>query len=103
MDQDQLVKFSDAHFSSFREYKGKYYLGELEMTSQELDILKRDADYFLKTRLFEVLNKTITDEAYAMSLISSQEWDHVLSAKMLHHWNFVLVNMLIKLSSVDKV
>lgn len=102
MDPDQLLSFSDAHFGSFREHKGKYYLGENEMTLQELEILQRDAEVFLNTRLFDVLNKTIQDEAYSMSLIESKEWNHVLSAKMLHHWNYVLVQMIIKLASVDK-
>ncbi len=102
MEEDQLVTFSDNHFRVFREHKGKYYLGDKEMTQQELDILKRDAEVFLNTRLFEVINSTVQDEAYRMSLIGSTDWNHVLSAKMLHHWNFVMVNMLIKLASVDK-
>ena len=101
MEEEKLLKFNDAHFGAFREHKGKFYLGEIEMTPQELDILKRDAEMFLKTRLFEVLNRTIQDESYTMSLVKATEWDHVLSAKMLYHWNFVMVNLLIKLASVD--
>jgi hypothetical protein len=48
--------------------------------------------------LYEVLDATITNEAYNLALIQSKDMDNVYSAKMLHHWNFVLKNILKKLS-----
>ena len=62
------------------------------------DLLREQAKYLQTSQLWETLNATITNEASNLALIQSTNFDQVLSAKMLHHWNHVLKNMIYKLA-----
>lgn len=90
--------FKDSESRVFTEFKGKVYIGTEEIKPAIRELLKDQAKNLLTSQLYEVLDATITNEAYNLALIQSKDMDNVYSAKMLHHWNFVLKNILKKLS-----
>lgn len=102
MQEDQL-QFLSIEDSVFHKSKnGDIYIGKEKITNEMRDILQRDAEVFLNSRLFQVMNASIINEAYDIALKQSKNFDEVLNAKMLHHWNFFLVNMVIELAKIDK-
>lgn len=102
------LHLSNIKNSIFHEKNGKLFIGGEELSSEVGEILKGEAEIFLNSRLFEILNSTIVNEAYDIALIQSGKEDfkdiknQVISAKMLYHWNHVLTNLLIKLSKFDR-
>src|ERR1035437_2729131 len=90
---DQSPTFLSLESKVFTEHKGKIYIGKEEIKPELLAILKEQAKYLESSQIYEILNATIINEANNMALIQSTEWEHILSAKMLHHWNYVLRNM----------
>jgi hypothetical protein len=82
----------------FSEKNGKTFLGAEEISKKEREILKADAEYFKRSSLLEVISNTIQSEAIDMGLLDSKEWNHVLSAKSLWHWNHVLNKIISKLA-----
>lgn len=81
----------------FSEVKGEIYIGGEKIKPDIRSLLKEQAGYLDTSQLWEVLCATIEQESAEMALKTSTEWNHVLSAKMLHHWNFVFKNMINKL------
>lgn len=63
-----------------------------------LDVLREQSRYFKTSQLYEVLKNTIINECSISGLIKSENWEHVLFAKSLYHWQFVLDNILDKLT-----
>lgn len=82
----------------FREDKGKIYIGREEITPEMRDLLREQARYIKDSKLWEIMNSTIINEAYTHSLINSLDFEAVKSAKMLHHWSFVMQNIIYKLT-----
>ena len=91
---DNLINFKDIESRVFLEYKGGIYIGGKQITPEIKDLLHEQAKYLKTSHLWELLDATITNEAANMALIQSGNWEHVQTAKMLHHWNFVLKNMI---------
>lgn len=79
------------------EKTGVLSIGGKPIDPQLRDILREQAKYFGSSNLREILDATIRAEAADMALIQSEDFDHVNIAKMLHHWNFVLQNMIVTL------
>lgn len=101
MDQSNFLSLEDNVFYQNPKTK-KIFIGKHEITKEMSDILQRDAEVFLSSRLFQVLNASIINESYDLALKQSKDFREVESAKMLYHWNFFLVNMILALSKVDK-
>lgn len=100
MEQDlseQYLTYSDNVFRQ-DEKSGKIYIGNQEITESLREVLKSDAEIFLASRLFQVMNASIINEAYDIALKQSKDFDQVRTAKMLHHWNHFLVNMMVALA-----
>jgi hypothetical protein len=101
------VDFSSAESRVFQEVKGKFYIGGVEVQPQVLEVLKDQARYFVKSQLLELLDATLKNEAANLAVIQSGSSGDivrdVMSAKMLHHWNFVLQNMIVKLANANLV
>ena len=95
---EECPNFKTTESKVFTEFKGKVYIGTEEIRPEIKAILKDQAKNWLTSQLYEILDATITNEAYNLALIQSKDMDNVYSAKMLHHWNFVLKNILKKLS-----
>lgn len=80
------------------EKTGVLTIGGEVIDPQMRDVLRQQARSFATTQLRDILDATITNEAASMALIQSGNFDHVQVAKMLHHWNFVLQNMILTLA-----
>jgi len=73
-------------------------IGGAAIDPQLREVLREEADYIMRTNFFEVFDATIVNEAAAMALLQSANFNHVEIAKMLHHLNFVFKNMVLKLA-----
>lgn len=100
---DQSPQFLSLEDNVFKKLKdGRIFIGKREATKELLSSLKTDAERFVTTRLFQILSDTITNEAYDIALKQSKNFEEVLNAKMLSHWNFVLTNMVLELAKPQK-
>lgn len=90
----QLPNFNSTESKIFTEYKGNIYIGKEKIKPDFKELLKDQAKWLQSSQLYEVLKSTITNESSNLALVQSKEWDHVLSAKMLYHWQYVLDNIL---------
>lgn len=82
----------------FREKAGKFYIGNEEISKDIRSILRDEAEYLQRSKLWELLNNAIVNESAELALISSQSWEHVEVAKMLHHWGHVFRNIIAALA-----
>jgi hypothetical protein len=83
----------------FREDKtGNVFIGLEKIEDQLRGSLRDEANYFLKSRLWEVLSATIINESVDMALKKSGNWDHVLSAKQLYYWHQTMDKIITKLA-----
>jgi len=94
----ERVNFNSLEKKVFLEYKGDFYIGGEKVSPEMKALLKEQAKYFATSQLYEILRSTIINESANMALKQSTLDEHVLSAKMLYHWQFVLDNLLVKLS-----
>ena len=78
----------------YRNNKGILSIGGEIITEQMRSALKNDADYILRSRLWEILLATIENEAFIMGVHKSTSWDHVLSAKQLLYWRQIFKEMI---------
>lgn len=99
--EESLPKFLDLESRVFSESKGELYLGKEKITKEMRDLLREQAKYLLKSQLWEVIHATAVNEAYSFALVQSKDYNHVLSAKMLHHWAYIMGNLMNILSKND--
>ena len=92
------VKFVELSKRVFVEKSGKIYLGGEEVLPQMRSNLKDEAERFLTSQLWEILNATIVNESADIALRQSEDFEQVKFAKALKHWNHVLHNMLFLLA-----
>ena len=78
----------------FTEHNGDVYLGKEKLSQEMRDLLREQARYIERSNLWEIVNATIVNEAYDISLKQSKDFDEVRTAKMLHHWAFVMRKMM---------
>ncbi len=82
----------------FQEMGGKVFIGGQEVSESVRSVLRDQARSFMSSQLWEIFEATIVNESGRMALLQSQNWEHVLSAKQLHHWHHVLKNIIHSLS-----
>ena len=82
----------------FHEKNGNIYIGGQLVDKQMRELLRDQAEYILRSDLWEIFNATITNEAANLSLVQSTNWEHVTTAKMLHHWTHVMKNIVVLLA-----
>jgi hypothetical protein len=73
------------------------YIGGVLIPKDLRDSLRQDARYIQISRFWDVLQATIIDESAKLALIQATNYEHVLSAKMLYHYQHVFKNMLLAL------
>lgn len=95
---DPLPNFNSIEKRVFTDHKGTFYIGTEKMAPEMRDLLREQSKYFSTSQLYDILKATIQHEAAQLALIQSKDFEEVLSAKMLWHWQFVLDNMLHKLT-----
>jgi len=98
MQEDRSVELASLQDKIFVEKNGKIYIGGKEIKKELLDILREQAFYLKSSQLFEILVATMVNESFNIGVLNSKDFNAVLSAKMLHHWNFVMVNLINTLS-----
>lgn len=94
----QLPKFTDSESRVFTELKGKFYIGTEEIQPAVLSILKDQAANFKTSQLYEVIIATLQNEASNLALVQSTKWEDVNYAKALWHVQYVITNMIHKLT-----
>ena len=82
----------------FTEIDGVCYIGGEKVSQEILNLLKEQARYIQTSQLWEIMSATLIQESVNLALAQSQNYEHVLSAKMLYHWQHVMKNMIIKLA-----
>lgn len=92
--EESLPSFLSLEDKVFKEVGGTIYLGREKITPELRSILKDQAKYMQTSQLWEILNASVVNEAYTIALIQSKDFDQVLSAKMLHHWQHFLKNII---------
>jgi hypothetical protein len=97
-----LLEFNKIAPKVFAVQGDKVFLGGEEVTPQIKSILADQAHNLLTSQLWEILYSSIVNEAYDISLRQSTDFNHVLSAKMLHHWAHYTKNIIIKLAKFSK-
>lgn len=81
----------------FSEEKGTLKIGGAPIDEQLRNSLREEAKVIEASRFWEVLHATIIQEAADLALVQSANWEHIQSAKMLKHWDYVFQNMIYKL------
>ena len=92
------VNFYDIANRIFREDKGTLYIGEIVMSEETRSQLRDEAQMIGRTYFWEIFSATLLNEAANISLIQSTDWNHIVTAKMLHHWVHVMRSMIKTLS-----
>lgn len=88
------VNFNFANENVFTTKGDTVFIGRQPIDNALRGVLRDEALYIDKSRFWELLSASIIQESADMALLQSAEWNHVLSAKMLHHWMHVMRNML---------
>lgn len=68
------------------------------MVPQIRSLLRDEAKNLQNTRLWEILNASVINEAYNLALIQSKDFNNVQFAKALKHWNHFMLNAIYLLS-----
>jgi hypothetical protein len=102
--EQPLLQYKDIEDKIFLVDKtGKVFIGGDEVKADMLDVLRTQAYNLKSSELYEVFRATIINEAYNLALKQSANFDNVQFAKALYHWEYVLDNILLKLSGkLDK-
>lgn len=91
------INFKELENKIFFKKGDSFYLGGLEVSDQMRGLLKDQAELFLKSELFEVLESTITNEASNL-LLQAGNMEHLQYGKALHYWNKILKKIIIDIS-----
>ena len=91
---EEHVDFKDLESRVFIVFNKSLYIGGKEVPKELRSQLKEQATYIAESQLWEILNATIINEASNMSLMQSTNWEHIQTAKMLHHWGYVFRRMI---------
>lgn len=86
-------RFTDAGSRVFVKRAGTVFIGQEPVTEQLRQVLRDEAEYIQHSRLWEILNASVTNEAYSLALIQSKDFDSVQFAKALHHWAHFMRNV----------
>jgi len=98
MKEDQLVDYNKIELNTFKEVNGKMFIGNEEVKPELLDVLKTQAKNLSTSEIYEIFKSTLINEAADIALNQSQNYEHVLFAKAIKHWVFVMDNIIMKLS-----
>lgn len=94
---DQLL-IHETEQRVFRQQTDGLYIGTDKIDNVLRSVLRDEAVYILNSRIWEVLNATIVNEASSLALKNSMNWDHVLSAKQLYYWQQAMEKIIKKLA-----
>lgn len=73
---------------------GTIFVGREGLTEDIRSVLRDEAEYIKNSRLWEIVSASIEQEAIELALLQSSNFDHVLSAKQLHHFRHFVNNVI---------
>lgn len=98
MKKDQLERslpsFTDIQDHVFKASGGIIHIGGEQIKDDLRSILRDEAEYIEKSHLWEILNASVTNEAYILALLQSEDFESVRFAKAMHHWSHFMRNVL---------
>ena len=99
MDQSEKLDnfFEISKLIYHKEVDGIAIGGEI-LTEELRDVLRQEAQYFERSRLWEILNATIVNESAQIALNQSTTMEHVHTGKMLYYWAKTFRKMITELS-----
>lgn len=92
IDYDALLR------NVFTVRNGEILVGGEKLADDVRSLMRDEARFILNSELWRVLHASIINEAVDMALFQSADWDHVLSAKQLHHYAHFMRNVIHMLS-----
>lgn len=99
LDQSEnSTKFLDFQSFVFDEKGGDIYIGGEKIPENIRSVLRDEAENLKTTRIWEIMNASILNEAYNLALIQSKNFDEVQFAKALKHWSHFMINVIYNLS-----
>jgi len=93
-DLEELPKFLDLESRVLTVVGNNIYIGKDKVDPILRGLLRDEAKSLQTTRLWEILNASVINEAYNLALLQSKNFEEVVSAKMLKHWSFFMLNMM---------
>ncbi len=91
---DILPKFLDVESRVFTVQGKDIYIGKEKIQPQIRSLLRDEAEVLKNTRLWEILNASVINEAYFLALDKSEDFKHVRFAKAMKHWSFFMMNVI---------
>ncbi len=91
---DQLPHFLDVESRVFTKVGENIYIGRDKVDATLRSVLRDEAKNLQTTRLWEILNASVINEAYLWALDLSKDMELVTSAKMLKHWSFKMMEII---------
>lgn len=82
---ERLPSFTEVQAHVFAERGGKVFIGGVEVTPQLRSTLRDEAEYLQHSRLWEILNASLTNEAYDIALRQAVDMELVNFGKSIHH------------------
>lgn len=76
---------------------GSISVGGVVLSNEMRDLLREQANYLQTSQLWEILNASAANEAIDVSLIQSENFEHVQFAKALWHWSTFMRNIVLML------
>lgn len=86
--------FRAAQSRIFQVSGDQIYIGGDKIADDLRSTLRDEAVYISNSRLWELLNNSVTNEAANLALVQSTDWEGVQFAKALHHWAHYFRNVL---------
>ena len=90
--------YSDTEKRIFHETGGKIFVGGEAIPEQMLTALKGQAKFLKTSNLYDILDKTVMNEAYYLALRESKDWDNVQFAKSLAYCSKIYKKIIDKLA-----
>lgn len=72
-------------------------IGGYEVKNEIRELLREQADYLLRSEVYEIFEATLTNEAARLALASGN-FEHVQFAKALQYWNATMKKIYVTLS-----
>lgn len=98
---EELPTFLEVESRVFTQVGKDIYIGRDKVDATLRSLLRDEAKNLQTTRLWEILNASVVNEAYNLALIQSTDFEQVLSAKMLKHWAHFMLNVIHLLAKED--
>lgn len=77
---------------------GKLFIAGKQISDDLQIALEAEAIYLQSSHLLEVLSEVIKQEVFDLAIVQSKKWEDIQFSKGLHHWHFVFINLINKLS-----